>query len=257
MPNSPLLTEASKTEVIDKNPKKITAPEHEVSLEEGREEARLMVGECARMVDDMLEVNDEFTVELIQSAQDLVFLDGELSSIGVQSNADLDGTTSLFDIRQRLELEESPIWTQERLIVAIEGMRSYKEIYERASDPLKRYLRMPIIMQTFTGVRPVSSLATEYGKDYEYAKKGDIHPGAWDRDQLFLQVQDELTGLLSTTNSHVTVRKVDYTQVKYKGNSSFELMNEKALQIVARENPDLFDINNSDLSQWLQDNPQE
>lgn len=173
-------------------------------------------------------------------------------TLGVSSELD-----QLIELRDQLGFSESGIWTEERLHVANEGEKTYKAIYSQASEKLKRYLRSPIVMQAFTGVRPVLSLATEYGKNYKYARQGELRSKAWDEEQLFVEVQEELQQLLTNFDPLITIRKVDYTKIKHKGDSSIELMNERALRVIALENPDLLNLTESNLSVWLQNHPEE
>jgi hypothetical protein len=146
-------------------------------------------------------------------------------------------------------LEKNAIWTDDRVHVASQGIVLYKNVYAKVSESLQAVLRVPEIMQLFTGVRPTMRIATyypnlKYPNSYEY--------GITEND-----IEELKNILLTETLGKIQIVSVNYKDVKYKdGQIAIELMNEDALRIVVSENPDLFPKNILSVIDYLSANPQ-
>jgi len=160
---------------------------------------------------------------------------------------------SLMSLRNEHGYNPEGIWSDARLQTAVDGMSVYVDVYNMASEQLKKHLNNTNIISGFIGVRPIVSLANQDPKTLI------INSNFYDRgeDLLFLKVHEEFKKLLDTrAQGKIRLERIDYSKVKYKNIFSYELMNTSAIQNVANENPDLFRQSGSiSPTEWLIQNP--
>lgn len=165
-----------------------------------------------------------------------------------------DAKENLLALREQHGYSPDGIWSDSRLETAAQGMAIYVDVHNNASELLKKYLDNVIVIQAFTGVRPVLSLGHEDPKILS-VESNFYNNGV--KDLLFPQIREEFQNLLEIhSKGSIRLVKIDYRKVKYVNEFKYELMNVSAIQNIANENPDLFpqDSNMSPID-WLTQNP--
>ena len=170
--------------------------------------------------------------------------------------------SALQKLRQDSRYSDSGIWSDDRLRVAAMGAEIYRVIYNQASEGLKTSLRDPSVIQAFSGVRPIVSLAFEWQEGGMLTKlarkilpeqlKGTSYGFSDETVQELQQI------LVNISGGRLRLERVDYTKVPYKGQYAYELMNGNALEVIRNENQDLFPAKDSTrVIDWLVEHPEE
>lgn len=165
-----------------------------------------------------------------------------------------DIKSTFTELRKKQGYSVDGIWSDSRLETATRGIGVYVDVYNGASEQLKKYLDKHAVIQAFTGVRPVVQVGTQDPKTL-IVNSSFYDDGV--RDSLFPTIYEEFQKLLKQHGQEeIRLERVDFRKVEYINNFRYELMNASAIQNVANENPDLFPTGeNITPIDWLIQNP--